>query len=295
MKQQEKANVAVGLGGKFFGQFLLERGTISTEQLLEAANFQKLRNAKLGAIAIAMGLLTEAQVAQIHAEQRRTDKRFGDLALELNLLTSVQLDELLRVQKSRHVLFGEVLVEKGFLSRELLDAELAQFQAESRNDEDALQDLLKTAAKDVPVLEDALDVVAKMFRRLVHEEIKLQGFHQDKTRWHPYDLTARLAFEGEYQGTFVLSMPEGLALRIVERMLGRPFPEVNDLVLDALAEFANIVCGNICSRLSLRGIEADLHPPQVSRTFNLDPNRTAYIMQVATAEHPAEVVLLAAN
>ncbi len=45
---------------KFFGQFLVEQGIVTSEALLNAINLQDKNNLKLGEMAVAMGLITQA-------------------------------------------------------------------------------------------------------------------------------------------------------------------------------------------------------------------------------------------
>lgn len=118
------------MAAKFFGQFLLEKGVISSAQLLRALDVQRTSNPALGELAVAHGMITEAQAAGINERQRREDRRFGDIAQAMGLLTDVEVGQLLDEQKSRRRMFGEILVDEGFLSREQLAAELGEHSGE---------------------------------------------------------------------------------------------------------------------------------------------------------------------
>lgn len=126
------------MAAKFFGQFLLEKGVISSAQLLHALELQRTSNPALGEIAVARGMLTEAQALTINERQRREDRRFGDIAQSMGLLTDVEVGQLLDEQKSRRRLFGEILVDEGILPRDRLEAELREHASER---DDAMRSL----------------------------------------------------------------------------------------------------------------------------------------------------------
>ena len=112
------------MAAKFLGQFLLERGTITSAQLLAALDAQRASNPLLGELAMHHGMLDATQARRIHERQRAEDRRFGDIALEMGWLNEVQLDVLLAAQKKGRKLFGQILVDQGVLDAERLEAEL---------------------------------------------------------------------------------------------------------------------------------------------------------------------------
>ena len=85
------------MAAKFLGQFLLERGTITSPQLLAALDAQRASNPLLGELAVHHGMLSEAQARRINERQRAEDRRFGDIAQDMGLLDGAQLDVLLAV------------------------------------------------------------------------------------------------------------------------------------------------------------------------------------------------------
>ena len=85
---------------KFFGQFLVEKGVVTREVLLQAIELQESVNLSFGATAMAMGLLTEADIEKVHNAQRCEDLRFGDMAVKLELLTADQMQQVLTRQRT---------------------------------------------------------------------------------------------------------------------------------------------------------------------------------------------------
>jgi len=93
-----------------FGQFLLEHGTIDSDQLKQALDYQRAHNRVLGELAVEMGLLDEEGISRIIEHQRHVDKDFGGVAVKLGLMSEDNLDELLREQQRSHLRLGDVLV-----------------------------------------------------------------------------------------------------------------------------------------------------------------------------------------
>ena len=54
---------------KFFGQFLVEQGAVTSEALLHAIELQDRTNLKLGEMAVAMGYITPNDIERAHSAQ----------------------------------------------------------------------------------------------------------------------------------------------------------------------------------------------------------------------------------
>ncbi len=80
----------------FFGNYLLEKDIITTEQLLDALQEQSKVHLKLGTLAIHEGYMTAGEVDNIIIMQTHQDKKFGELAIEEGYLTEEQVNALFR-------------------------------------------------------------------------------------------------------------------------------------------------------------------------------------------------------
>ena len=68
---------------RFFGQYLLEKGRITSQQLLDALERQKEITTPIGSMALEQGCLTAEQVKRILEQQRKRHRSFGELACEM--------------------------------------------------------------------------------------------------------------------------------------------------------------------------------------------------------------------
>ncbi len=116
---------------QLFGNYLLNKGLVSSAQLSQALEAQKKTRVKLGVLAINAGYMTAAQVDEAHAEQQRADKRFGDICVEKGFLSATQVDELLGKQGQAHLQLGQALVDSGAMTNTSFADALSAYKAEN--------------------------------------------------------------------------------------------------------------------------------------------------------------------
>ena len=71
-----------------FGDYLIEKGVVSKEEVDIALKFQTEKSLSLGALAVVDGLLTEQQLSVILDRQREVEAAglFGEIAINMKLL-----------------------------------------------------------------------------------------------------------------------------------------------------------------------------------------------------------------
>ena len=248
---------------KFFGQFLVETGVVSREDLLKAIDLQEASNLKFGEIAALLGILSDEDIEKIHNAQRTDDLRFGDIALKLGLINREQMQEILTRQKNGHLYIGEALVKIGALGREELDRELAAFNAD--------QAIYATGKIGVPsgigqpkLWEMTADLTGKLLARVaglaVHPSAGVLC-----QRVEPVDTIAAMAFSGSVSGRYLLAVSAALRQRIACAILDEKdvSTEPEEVLDDAVMEFVNIVCGNVAAKAAQAGKTMEIFPPAV--------------------------------
>lgn len=247
---------------KFFGQFLLERGRILKEELMDALDLQKSVNVKLGTLALDAGYLNAEQIEGIHGEQQRTDKMFGEIALEQSLLSPEQLEELLVIQKNERITLGEALVQKGYLTLGDLEVELNAYKEEQKGYTVQARQAIEHL-QGAEIADTFLDVTAKLLLRLVDMEVQPMESHNEKERVAPFMWNVYQQFFGDTDGTYIISLSDEPFLKIASQVAHEKIWEVNEFAKDSVMEFANIVVGNTASKLSQENIKVDLKPSKV--------------------------------
>lgn len=284
------------MGIKFFGQYLLEKGAISKEQLLTAVDMQSNVNVPLGTIALDKGFLTPAQVKKINTEQQRTDKKFGEIALDIKLLTQEQLNEILDTQKNRRLYLGEALVQKGFLTPEKLQKQLDAYKKEQEKDEKELVEIFKHIPEP-KIVSAFVDLTIKMFLRVAGKQIvKAKSCTTNIKDIKLYDWTISQHAENDVKLNYLLNLPENLLLKIISSMLNKKIESLTEDTLDVAKEFVNITCGNAASKLSTNGLKIKLKPPithnNKTAKYKIDSKKQYIVVSLLTSDSvPFEIVI----
>lgn len=256
------------MAAKFFGQFLLEKGLISSQQLLHALDAQRASNPMLGELAEAAGMLTASQTERINQRQRAEDRRFGDLAQEMGLLRADQVDSLLSMQKARRRYFGEILVDAGILVPEVLERELELHRQEREQVVQALEADLSSHPLG-SVASAATDACSKLFPRLFRASCRYSGLlrHPAELEPHPVAGAIHVTGGGERDFSVVIACDFSTMTRIAGAFLGlHAIACDEDLARDALGEFLNVVMGYVAKEAMPADARYRASPPDFTHT-----------------------------
>lgn len=110
------------------GQTLINRGLITTEQLLEALDIQEQKpELRVGEILFSLGYLNFSQLDAILLEVHQ-DIRIGQLLLMRRFITHAELDQALHRQEKSGEKLGEILIALGYCTRTQIDRTLEEQQ-----------------------------------------------------------------------------------------------------------------------------------------------------------------------
>uniref|UniRef100_UPI00260A2685 chemotaxis protein CheX n=1 Tax=Geobacter sp. TaxID=46610 RepID=UPI00260A2685 len=202
---------------KFFGQFLVEKGVVSREILLQAIELQESVNLSFGATALTMGLLAEGDIEKVHNAQRTEDLRFGDMAVKLGLLTNEQMMQVLGRQKNTHLYIGEALIKVGGLSADSLPALLDEFkadQAQYATDKVAIP----AGVADAPFWEMLADLTYKMLTRVALLTFRPEPISTAQSL-PAMEVYAAMEFSGDVSGRYFLGVSAVTQKQIAREIL----------------------------------------------------------------------------
>ena len=243
---------------KFFGHYLLDEGKLTKEQLTEAVEYQSEKNLSLGELAVRENLITLKDAELINDKQRSLDKRFGEVSISLGLLTDELIENLLSMQKREKVFFGEVIIKKNFMSQEDLDTQLKLFEDLQKLEVVKLDDTIEKLDKD-GIIKDSIGILQKLYPRIVHEYIKLVSINKE------INTNGQVIFMQKMRGDihldFALQPEDKVSLIISKKFLKMDFDQVDEMVLDIISEFVNVILGNIAVKFSENSVKVDLTPP----------------------------------
>lgn len=239
---------------KFFGQFLLDRGVVSREQLLDALLLQGERNQPLGAYAVQKGYITHADAERVNLAQRSMDAPFGDVAMELRLMTGDEVEELLQLQRRAHLRLGEALLHQGALDETRLTTEVEAFRADQAAFQTGIIEF-PPGIPDADLLSIPVDLTSKLLLRVAGIRTKLDSAELLSDLPSADLVTASVSFSGAINTEYVLSVSYDIATTIAERMTGKSHRRQ-----EAVKELCHVVCGSATGKLAHAGKRVDITP-----------------------------------
>ena len=236
---------------QFFGNYLLNKGLVSSAQLSRALSDQKNTRAKLGVLAINAGFMTAQQVDEVHAEQQRVDMRMGDLAVKMGYLTNEQVDMLLSQQGMAHLALGQTLIESGVMTNSEFADALNNYKAENSLTDIDFAD--KTGNKINEIIahffnfegEPQKDLLTEYVTLLFKNIIRFIG--DDFTPLSPEKIpSTRSSFsaiqktEGAFVSTTIFDAAESAYISFASRYAGETLTDADEMADAANGEFLNL-------------------------------------------------------
>ena len=258
---------------QLFGNYLLSKSYISTEQLIEAMRYAKTLHFKLGFLAIHAGYMTYAEVDKIHILQTHIDKRFGELAVEEGYLTSEEVDELLQMQKPNFLLLGQAIVEKGYMSTKQFEDALVSYQSEYELLEsdftDVKKDKLNLILKDFyqlsthPHREYYIEYIGLLFNNLIRFiGDDFTPFKGTVLSSYPTNFSVLQKVQGNVNINTAIDMDENTYIKFASRYADDDFIENDEYVNASVEDFLNLHNGLFAVNMSNdSSIELMLTPP----------------------------------
>lgn len=260
---------------QFFGNYLLGRQVVTTEQLIQAIEEQHIRHLKVGTLAIHAGYMTTEQVDDVLMLQAHENKRFGEIAVEKGYLTKEQVQSLLNEQIPIYLLIGQRLVENGALTDSQLKELILSYQKENELsklvDDSAQQENLQTLIRNLFLITitDIPDYLMQYLALLFNNLIRLIG--EDFLPLNPVfckeyvtNHCSAQIIDGEFPLTSYFDFEEDTAIAFASRYANEEFREYDAYVRSAMEDFLNIHNGLFCVNASNeKSVELVLNPPTI--------------------------------
>ena len=248
------------MGAMFFGQYLLSKGVIDRDALIDGIERQRRTNLSLTELAVRRGFLEPKRAEAILLRYRTTDADLEELCLESGLLDREQVDELLRIQQSDWVRIGAALVAGGHLTRDEVEERLNQFHENQREADQELEANFQSC-RDPVTVKIVVELAAFHIGRLSNRPIKLQSLSEDSGELADGSRRYGQKLVGDRVLFVVLDLPPAVAVAVAEGFIGIPLEEDSESAIDAVCECVNIIGGNACTRLEASGVNLRPEPP----------------------------------
>jgi hypothetical protein len=253
------------MGVKFFGQYLIEKGVIDSDQIRDALTLMDEENRSLGLLAEAGGILTAEETAKVNVQQRHCDIPFGELAVEMGLLSEEQVDYLVGFQEQTRLRVGQALVRLGFVPNGRLLKLLVEFENE--------QALFRIGSVALPeelqgnlLAATVMDLFPKLLVRVARIGVRI-GSEQALADAPDYPVRIAVSVTGDAGLLICLLGDEEFSLHLAGATSGLDEARLEatrqnpDLLADGVGEFLNVLAGNAMGILERKRIITELEPP----------------------------------
>jgi len=248
------------MGSMFFGQYLLSKGAISREALLQAIERQRKTNLSLVELAVRHGHIDSDKAETILSRYRTTEAELEDLFLEIGGLDSEKVDELRRVQRSDWVKIGAALISAGHLTRDQVEEHLTAFQEAQREADQQLEADFR-ACKDPKTMKAVVELAAFHLKRFTDRPVKLQALSVGSGDLAPGLRRYAQKLKGDRELYVALDLPPEISSLVAQRFVGIPVEDGSEVEIDAVCECVNIIGGHACTQLEASGFNLRPEPP----------------------------------
>ncbi|MCI9174900.1 MAG: chemotaxis protein CheX [Lachnospiraceae bacterium] len=277
---------------QFFGNFLLNKGVITPEQLIEALKIQSSAHKKFGTLAIHSGYMSASEVADVYITQTHYDKRFGELAVELGYLTTEQVDKLLTLQLPNYMLLGQILVDQKIVTHIELENLITEYKSEYEIYELDMMEEQKTMVDKLLAdlylpddLQDTQNIIAYI-TLLFNNLVRFIG--EDFTPLNimtlpevPTNYCVSQMVDGTFSFLSALDMDSETAIAFAGRYVDDEFEEFDEYVSASMEDFLNLHNGLYSVNMSNDfTLELHLQPPACHENTVLATEAPCYLLPV---------------
>lgn len=259
---------------QYFGQYLLNKGYLTLEQLHEGLELQKDTRLKLGVLAVNAGYMSADEADKVNEKQKLQDKKFGELAVDLGYLKAGQVDELLSSQKFGHLLLGQALVDKEYMTLQEFEKAIKEykndysisdtkFEAIQNDDVDEIVNtfLKFDGSKNEKVLKEYLALYTRNLIRFIDTEAIIS----EVVKLDEYEgkYTAKQNIKGEINLDTFIEAEEKSFIKFASKYAEEELFSVDDMTEASVGEFLNLHNGIFLVNMSNTGVELEMTPQEV--------------------------------
>lgn len=246
------------MGNRYFVQYLLNVGALKADEVLELMAKASKAEPGLPLLAMRKGLLSSAQLSEMNISD---EAAFAEEAKDRKLLTVAQIDTLKNEAASSDACFGQALLDAGLADYAKLEA---LFSEAEEAESPVYAAVMSRAGDDDAHLYEIYGKYADMFissvqRFMNTDAVLLPGeamLDADGTHLVSQSLGGGLVL------TPGVMAKNDVFLEMGRRYSGEELEEIDNLAVDCVAEFINVLNGLYIVSLSQLDMDVDLGEPK---------------------------------
>lgn len=270
---------------RLFGNYLVEKGKITLEQLDTLLPVREEFKAGVEIIAIITKVMAPAVVQELSEHIDKASEHFGEAAVNSGIITDDKLDEILAYQSNAFMKFVQLLVDNGYVSYENINHELDEFQQEKELNDVQLSALIHDDLEHcisifVPLksrqLKELTKTLVQTLRRIIDKDIYLEKAYTAHSI--QLDKYACQMIAGDMHVKVYISASGDGLLAIANYFTEDTYKTVTEDALDSVGEFINCVNGLFATNMSYDNISLDMNSPEYSMEGPFISNEMLYVI-----------------
>ena len=247
----------------YFAQYLLDSGVLKEADVQGVLHRAAAVEPGVALLALENGLVSASQLEAL--DGKLSDVDFIESALEEHLLTASQISNLRQAAVQKESRLAQLLLDEGVMSLSRLESALQECEALEPNPvEEIVERVLKSRGAeflDTEIYTEYVDLFFVSLQRFMDTDVVIvskAGESVDSSRKHLVSqrMTGDLGFAG---GVYA---DEKTLINIARRYSHEDITRLNDMAIDCLSEFINVLNGLYIVNLSKRQMDVDLETPQ---------------------------------
>lgn len=270
---------------RLFGNYLVEKGKLTLEQLNILLPVKKEFKAGVEIIAVITKAMTSTAVQELLNSIDKEIEHFGETAVSQGLITDDKLDELLAYQSNNFMKFAQLLVDQGYVSYDTINHEMDEFQQKKELNDVQLSALIHDDLDQCinifiplksPQLKELVKTLVQTMRRLIDRDVYLDKAYT--ARSVQLDKYACQMIIGDMHIKFYISASNDGLLAIANHFTGDTYATVTEDALDSVGEFINCVNGLFATNMSYENISVDMNSPEYAIEGPFISNEMLYVI-----------------
>ncbi len=235
---------------RLFGNYLVEKGKLTMDQLNTLLPVKKEFKAGVEIIAVITKVMTPTAVLKLMNSIDKEMEHFGEMAVNQGLITDDKLDELLSFESNNFMKFAQLLVDQEYVTYDSINYEMDEFQQKRELNDVQLSALIHDDLDQcinifVPLkssqLKELTKTLVQTLRRLIDKDVYLEKAYTAHSI--QLDKYACQMIVGDMHMKFYISASNDGLLAIANYFTGDTYATVTEDALDSVGEFINCVNG----------------------------------------------------